>query len=67
MVVDHMLFDLKKFIPETQEVKTKLADYDQLKAFHDTAVQQLDHKDFGGFKYRVWIDESGKIQYKQII
>lgn len=66
-MIDHLLFNGQKFIPETNEIKTRLAEYDQLRTFHDTAVKQVDHRQIGDIKFRVWIDENGKIQYKQQI
>lgn len=64
-MIDHLLFNNQKFIPETQEVKTKLADYDQLKAFHDRAINSKAYSDnSGGYQYLAYCDADGTVKWK---
>lgn len=39
-MLDHMLFHDAYWMQRTNDVKEKLANYDSLKSFHDTAINQ---------------------------
>lgn len=67
-MIDHLLFNNQKFIPETQEVKTKLADYDQLKAFHDGAINSKAYSgNYGGYQYIAYCDADGTVKWKTLL
>lgn len=64
-MIDHLLFNKQKFIPETDEVKQKLSDYDSLKAFHDKAISSKAYSgSYGGYRYIAYCDENGEIHWK---
>lgn len=64
-VIDHLLFNRQKYILETDAVKQKLANYDRLKAFHDTAIKSKVYSPSSGyFQYVAWCDENGNLRMK---
>ena len=49
-VIDHLLFNKQKYIPETADVKQKLDNYDYLKKFHDRVMTFNDKRfETGGY------------------